>query len=146
MTTYHHDDPSNHSAGIAGRVQLATAENHDPRLQRLSDLLKEARPRLIVCVEQRADNTFQNVPCIREDEPPVTEVIDEGFDPINSPLGCPVYWRIVDRTDGRFYYSTFEYTREQVLRVWGEAGLHYCDPDTSMAIARVETYMGELGE
>jgi hypothetical protein len=100
MTTYHDDHPCDHSAGIAGRAQAAKATISDPRLQRLSDLLREARPRLIACVEQLADNTLQTAPCIRDDEPLVTEVINEGFNPTNSPIGYPVYWRIIDRADG----------------------------------------------
>jgi hypothetical protein len=69
------------------------------------------------------------------------DVIREGYDPIYSPLGCPVYWRVVNRGDEQFYLSTFQATRDLVIKGWGTRGLEYCDPVTGTAIARIETQL-----
>ena len=77
---------------------------------------------------------------IRETEPS-HEVIDEGYDPDHSPLGRPVYWRIVERNDGRLYLSTFLMPRANVIKIWGMEGLAHCDPVTGMAAVRIETVL-----
>ena len=82
-------------------------------------------------------------PYISEVERGWDEIISEGYDPDHSPLGCPVYWRIVNRGDEKFYCSTFPAKRDQIIKAWGTRGLAYCDPVTGMAIARIETYLGK---
>jgi hypothetical protein len=72
------------------------------------------------------------------------EVISEGYDPDHSPLGCPVYWRIVKRGDEQVYCSTFSATRDQIMKGWGTKGLAYCDPVTGRAVVRLETAMDSL--
>lgn len=83
------------------------------------------------------------MPYISEVERGWDEVISEGYDPDNSPLGCPVYWRIVNRGNEQFYCSTFPATRAQIIRGWGKRGLACCDPVTGTAVARIETYLGK---
>ena len=105
----------------------------------LAEHLRAAKPSLIFCVEPQSDDTFEGSPLIVEVETQNEEVIDEGYDLQNSPLGCPVYWRIIKRRDGHFYYSTFEVPRDYVFKVWGTRGLSLCDPVTGRAVARMET-------
>jgi hypothetical protein len=78
-------------------------------------------------------------PSIGMDEP-AHVVLDEGYDPHSSTLNRPVYWRIVERADGKLYLSTFMLERELVAKVCGSdnAG-RCCDPVTGMAFARIET-------
>jgi hypothetical protein len=104
----------------------------------LAEHLRDARPSLILRVEPQSQNGFELTPFIVEFEAANDNVIDEGFDPHNSPLGVPVYWRIVKRWDGKFYYSTFQVPRDCVLRVWGTRGLSFCDPVTGNAVARMQ--------
>ncbi len=78
---------------------------------------------------------------IRRVECDSDEVLDEGYDPKYSPLGCPVYWRIVRRDGETLYCSTFCATRDRVISAWGVNGLAHCDPITGMAIAQVETLL-----
>ena len=105
----------------------------------LAKHLRSARPRLIFRVEPYSDGQFEGAPFIVELDTENHEVMDEGYDPQHSPLGCPVYWRTVKRRDGHFYYSTFEVPRDYVFKVWGTRGLSFCDPDTGSAVARIET-------
>jgi hypothetical protein len=105
----------------------------------LAEHLRDARPSLICRVEPQADHSFELAPFVVEVDNADVEIIDEGYDPYHSPLGCPVYWRIVKRPDGHFYYSTFQVPRHYILKVWGVSGLPYCDPVTGMAVARIET-------
>jgi hypothetical protein len=100
------------------------------------ELLRSVWPRLILLVETEGDNI---TPYIRQGEYDREEVISEGYDPDHSPLGTPVYWRIVNRGDQQFYCTTFLATRDQVKKAWGTAGLTYCDPVTGIAFARIET-------
>jgi hypothetical protein len=102
------------------------------------EFLRSVRPRLIFLVEPEGDQCFNFTPYIRQGEYDREEVISEGYDPDHSPLGTPVYWRIVNRDDEQFYCSTFLMTRDQVKRAWGTAGLTYCDPVTGIAFARIE--------
>ena len=102
--------------------------------QNLAEYLRSARPHLICRVEP------QGTPYIRYFEP-ADEVISEGYDPDHSPLGCSVYWRIVNRGNEQIYCSTFLATRDQVIKVWGTKGLVYCDHITRMAVARIETIL-----
>ena len=103
------------------------------------EILRSAQPRLIVRVEPANDRTHGLTPFIREIDPGWDEVISEGYDPIYSPLGCPVYWRIVTRATEQLYLSTFLATREVVLKGWGRKGLAYRNRDTGMTPARLET-------
>jgi hypothetical protein len=102
------------------------------------EILRSAQPRLIIRVEQGKDGTHWLTPFIREIDPGWHEVIREGYDPIHSPLRCPVYWRIVTRATEKLYLSTFLATREVVLKGWGRKGLAYRNRDTGMTPARME--------
>jgi hypothetical protein len=111
-----------------------------PKLEEVSEeFLRSVRPRLICLVEPEGDQCFNITPYIRQSEYDREEVISEGYDPDHSPLGTPVYWRIVNRRDEQFYCSTYLATRDQVKRASGTAGLTYCDPVTGIAFARIET-------
>jgi hypothetical protein len=101
--------------------------------------LRTARPQSITRVHRVGERTFDVESCIRKDEP-AHVVLDEGYDPHHSPLNRPVYWRIVERADGKFYLSTFLADRGLVTKGWGsDAASIYCDPVTGMAFARMET-------
>jgi hypothetical protein len=104
------------------------------------EYLRSARPCLISRVERLEGSEFRITPYIRLAEPDSDQVLDEGYDPHNSPLG-PVYWRIVQRGDKRVYCSTYLETRDAVIKAWGTNGLACCDPITGMATARVETLL-----
>jgi hypothetical protein len=103
------------------------------------EILRSALPRLITRVDPRGGSRFNVTPYISQDERVHEEVISEGYDPDKSPLGSPVYWRIVRRGNEQFYLSTFLATREHILKAWGRRGLAYCDRATGIAVARVET-------
>jgi hypothetical protein len=111
-------------------------------LDALENYLRSTQPRLICRVVNKVDNKrgvrLKFTPYISEVDRGWDEVIDEGYDPIYSPLGCPVYWRIVNRGDERFYLSTCPTTRDQIISFWGVKGLSYCDPVTGIAVARTE--------
>lgn len=104
-----------------------------------AEYLRSAQPRSICRVEPEGGLRFKLTPYISERENGCEEVISEGYDPDHSPLGCPVYWRIVKRGGEEFYCSTFIATRDQVKRAWGSVGLGYCDPATGLVVARIET-------
>jgi len=105
----------------------------------IMERLRTARPQLIVRVHRVGERTFDAKPSIRKDEP-AHVVLDEGYDPHHSPLNRPVYWRIVERADGKFYLGTFLADRDFVTKGWGSDGASvYCDPVTGMAFARIET-------
>jgi hypothetical protein len=113
---------------------------------RLAAYLRNARPKLIFRVEPQSDGSFEIAPYIADVEDENAEVIEEGYDAYHSPLGCPVYWRVVKRAGGHFYYSTFPVPSAYVQKVWGANGLSYCDPFTGMAVARIETRPPEQRE
>ena len=77
----------------------------------LADYLGSAKPHLICRVDLDSELPSRLRPYVRK-VGPCQEVIREGYDPYYSPLGCPVYWRIVSRVDEQFYCSTFMATRE----------------------------------
>jgi hypothetical protein len=106
--------------------------------QSLEQCLRSAQPHLILRLDPVGARQFKATPYIRHFEL-ADEVIDEGYDPYHSPLGCPVYWRIINRGDQQVYSSTFLATRAQVIKAWGAQGLAYCDRTTGMAVARTET-------
>jgi hypothetical protein len=112
-----------------------------PFAEASKEYLRSARPRLICRVDPNPESKlrFRLTPSISEVELGWDEVLDEGYDPSHSPLGCPVYWRIISRGDERFYCSTFLAGRAQVIKGWGTQGLAHCDPVTGMAVARLET-------
>jgi hypothetical protein len=95
-------------------------------------------------VETEDDQRFNITPYIRQRQYDSEEVISEGYDPDHSPLGTPVYWRIVNRGDEQYYCSTYLATRDQVKMAWGTAGLTYCDPVTGIAFARIETKLPNI--
>ena len=101
-----------------------------------SELLRSLRPSLITRIDWKSDMIAKSTSYIAQDVCETDEVIDEGYDPIHSPLGCPVYWRIVKRGAEKLYLSTFLVTRQQVKRIWGDAGLHYCDPATGRLLRK----------
>jgi hypothetical protein len=115
------------------------------KLEEVSEeFLRSVRPRLILLVKPEGDQRFNITPYIRQGEYGRDEVISEGYDPDHSPLGTPVYWRIVNRGDQQFYCITFLATRDQVKKAWGTAGFNYCDPVTGIAFARIETKLPNL--
>jgi hypothetical protein len=112
---------------------------------KMMERLRTARPHLIFRLGRVADSQptsgcmmMRVEPSIRNNEPSHV-VLDEGYDPHGSPLNRPVYWRIVTRTDGKFYLSTFLLERELVTKAWGSDGAAYCDPVTGIAFAGIET-------
>jgi hypothetical protein len=115
-----------------------------PKLEKVSAELRSVRPRLICLVEPEGGLRFNVTPYISQGEYDREEVVSEGYDPDHSPLGCPVYWRIVNRGDEQFYCSTFLATRDQVERAWGTVGLTYCDSATGNALARIETKLRNI--
>lgn len=101
--------------------------------------LQTARVHLICWVTTRGDGrTLGHAPYIATEDPGWNEVIEEGYDQKDSPLG-PVYWRIVKRNNLTLYLSTFLATRDEVIKGWGPEGLRYCDPITDAAVARIES-------
>jgi hypothetical protein len=107
----------------------------------MAKYLESAQIRLIIRVDSVGSRSFQLTPYISEVERGWDEMIDEGYDD-QSPLRCPVHWRIVNRGDERFYWSTFLVTRDHVTGPWGTEGLAHCDRVTGMAVAQIETYLG----
>jgi hypothetical protein len=103
-----------------------------------AEYLRSAQPRLICRVEPQGDLRFKITPYI-QNEGGCDGIISEGYDPDHSPLGRPVYWRIVKRGDEQFYWSTFVATRDQVVRTWGPGALVYCEATSGTAVARIET-------
>jgi hypothetical protein len=91
----------------------------------LADLLRVAKPRLILRVTPDPYNELKYtvVPTVREAERETQEVIDEGYDPDHSPLGRPVYWRIVTRGGQKLYCSTFRTSHDQIIQAWGTPAL-----------------------
>jgi hypothetical protein len=67
------------------------------------------------------------------------ELIEEGFDlgSTGSKL-APVYFCHVIRAGEMVSLLTFTASRDHVLKLWGSAGLDYCDPITGTAFARIE--------
>jgi hypothetical protein len=103
------------------------------------EYLRSAQAHLICRIDPDGDLRVKCTPYIRQVNLGLDEVLDEGYDPHHSPLGSPVYWRVINRDDEQFYCSTFLATRTQVMKAWGTQGLAYCDPITGMAVARIET-------
>jgi hypothetical protein len=109
-------------------------------LRELEEHLRSAQSRLIMRADPKGDGSrVKLTPHIREGERVGDEIIEEGFDPDRSPLGCPVFWRVVVRDGKQFYCSTFQATRDQIKKTWGKAGLVCCDPVTGTAVACIET-------
>jgi hypothetical protein len=104
----------------------------------LGEYLRTAQAHLIIRVDPQASNLFKCTPRIDEVERGWDVVIREGYDPCNSLLGCPVYWRFVIRGEDQLRLSTFVATRDQIIKGWGWKGLVYCDPVTGTAVARME--------
>jgi hypothetical protein len=105
----------------------------------LAEHLRSAQPRLICRVDAQGSLGAKLTPYIRTVEPSWQEIIEEGYDPDHSPLGCPVYYRVVKRGHERFYCTTFLAPRAAVLKGWGDDGLAYCDPVTGLAVVLIET-------
>jgi hypothetical protein len=113
-----------------------------------AEYLRSAQARLICRVESEGggpvdeEGRLEMARYVRKVERGPDEVIDEGYDPDNSPLGCPVYWRIVNRGNEQLYCSTFLAKRDLIINAWGTKALAYCDPVTGMAVAQIETLLG----
>ena len=91
--------------------------------------LRSAQPRLICRVDTEEEGRrCKLTPFISEAERGWDEIISEGYDPDHSPLGCPVYWRVVNRGEQQFYFSTFAATRDQIIKGWGQEGLPIAIP------------------
>jgi hypothetical protein len=119
---------------------LLSKEERDPKAS--AEYLRSAQPRLICRVDTEEEGRrCKLTPFISEAECGWDEIISEGYDPDQSPLGCPVYWRIVKRGDEQFYSSTFLAMRAQVIKGWGTKALAYCDPVTGTALARFDTLL-----
>ena len=130
----------------AGYQHVEADMNRNLASEDFEEILRSAQPRLIIRVEPANDGTYRLRPFIREIDPGWDEVISEGYDPIHSPLGCPVYWRIVTRATEQLYLSTFLATREVVLKGWGRKGLAYRNRDTGMTPARLETLLSPTAQ
>jgi hypothetical protein len=104
-----------------------------------AEFLRSAQPRLICQGEPRGNRQFKLTPYIGPNDDGRERIIREGYDQDHSPLGCPVYWQVVNRGDEHFYWSTFVATRDQVARAWGPEALVYCDAAGGTAVARIET-------
>ena len=111
-----------------------------------AEYLRSAQPRLICRVDPDGGRRLKLTPYISEVDLSWDEVISEGYDPDHSPLGCPVYWRVVNRGEEQFYCSTFSVAPNQIIKTWGTRGLAYCDPVTGMAVARIETNLQGIGK
>jgi hypothetical protein len=111
------------------------------RDQTSAEYLQSAQPRLFMICREFDVGRIKLTPYISKVERGWGEVISEGYDPDHSPLGCPVYWRIVKQGDEQVYCSTFSATRDQIMKGWGTKGLVYCDPVTGRAVVRLETAM-----
>jgi hypothetical protein len=109
--------------------------NHDV----LTAYLRSAKPRLVYRAYIDSD-PVKITAFVGDGDDGWDEILAEGYDAKYSPLGCPVYWRIVKQGAEEFYCSTFQVPRHQVFKAWGEKGLAHCDPVTGMAVARIETY------
>jgi hypothetical protein len=112
-----------------------------------AEYLRSAQARLICRVESEGggpvdeEGRLEMARYVRKVERGPDEVIDEGYDPDNSPLGCPVYWRVVNRGNEQLYCSTFLVKRDLIIKAWGTKALAYCDPVTGMAVAQIETLL-----
>jgi hypothetical protein len=102
------------------------------------EYLCSARPSLICRLEPQDNLSFKIVPCITNEDG-CEVVISEGYDPDDSPLDRPVYWRIVSKGNEHFYWTTFVVTPDEVVRIWGASALVYCDLTGGTAAARIET-------
>jgi hypothetical protein len=122
-----------------GDAKLVGGPRPRSPLEASEDYLRSAQPRLILWSENDGGPRFKITPFIIDEDNHDWEVISEGYDRYHSPLGCPVYWRIVNRGDEQVYCSTFLSTRAQVIKCWGTKGLAYCDHITGMAVVRIES-------
>ena len=103
--------------------------------------LRLAEPLLVTRVVHRGGLAYYLSTFLREKYVGWDELLDEGYDPIHSPLGCPVYWRIVVRGPERLYLSTFVLEREKILECWGPGALRHVDLFTGTGFARIETLL-----
>jgi hypothetical protein len=87
-----------------------------------SEYLRLAQAHLICRIDPGGDLGVRCTPYIREIDRGTDEVLDEGYDPHHSPLGSPVFWRVINRGDEQFYCNTFLATRTQVIKAWGTQG------------------------
>jgi hypothetical protein len=141
-----HDGTKSRSPDVAAKWRRETAQNQikPKRVEEASaEWLCNAQPHLIVHAEFAEDSKGKRVgigSAIRQadDDGAGVELRDEYFNADFNLLGRPAYWRLVKVAGKDFSYSTFAVTRDEVRRVWGDAGEAYCDPTTGLAVARIE--------
>ena len=104
--------------------------------------------RLIVRVEREGESCMSVTPMLRPARTERFEILDEGVDPFHSPLGRPVHWRVECRGDEHIYCSTFQATRDEVARTFGDEGLGLLDPGQNEATVTIETILtrGVVGD
>ena len=102
------------------------------------DFLRSARPRLIMLAGHITDEIITFEYLVRVKHIGWDEVIEECYDAMNGPMGFPVYWREVMRSNQKLCLGTFPVTAAFVVKYWGKKGLAYCDPDTRLGVARLE--------
>src|SRR5436190_781003 len=108
-----------------------------------ADDLRSARPQLIARAKSDGLMRWQIDPRISQEDPSHDKIFYEGFDPNGSPLGRPVYWRVIKRGDQGFYLSTVMLNRDEVVQVWGDQALCHCDPLTGVAVVQIETALSK---
>ncbi len=78
-------------------------------------------------------------PVVRTACVPCDEVLAEGYDPHNSPLRRPVWWRVERRGDRKVYCSDYIATREEIHAHFGERTDSLLRPDQQRARVTIET-------
>jgi hypothetical protein len=107
-----------------------------------AEFLRSARPHLICCVTHHTSNaSLEFAYHINEKELGWDNTVSEGYDLHDSPLGCPVYWRVIMWGNKWLYCNTFLLPRDDVIRGWGPRALVFCDPVTATAAVRLQTYI-----
>ena len=126
-------------------------------IRALEKRLKKARPKLIAKAKNVYDPLTATCQCeihseVQKNGIELGRVVQEGFDPHNSPLG-PVYWRVVERDGRSFYLSVYETTPLDIERAFGAAALKKVISEGLDLVACVETELppdgpgeGQLGE
>jgi hypothetical protein len=109
-------------------------------LDTMEQYLKDVKCHLIVRADHLDEKTVSLSTFIRDADPDGDEVIDEGFDPHSILLARPVYWRLVKRGAEQIYVSTFDATRQEISKRWGQDGLAYCNPVTGRAAVTLENF------
>ena len=123
------------------KIAITTKAKRRLGRQKMKNYLRSAHPQLIIRAEHKGSFVYKLTPYISEIYQGWDKLIDEGYNPDSSLLGCSVYWRIIKRGEKLLYLSTFPVTRDDIIRDWGPKGLAYCDSTTGLAVARIETLL-----